>query len=295
MGDLQKVNQEDLKKPVLFDTNPDNIGTNLVAMVKQFEVMKPEDKQFMIENKERLQMVATKTFMWRTELEKRSIINDIQFPTLHAKFHQCILENSVFLNESIRLAKEFETTKLEAEELNLDVEELKAKQSELDPESIEYRKIDVQIRKKVVDLQEKTYTLQNMHTAMNYRMAEMKDWKQLEDDLINAMRERGYSDEQIWDKQFGQEESAFFLFLNKMIGIESSKDSGEIENLTSLAIFGVENAIRKGNFETYLKKCNNIQLEVLSRLGFIKLDNSSEGLKVTLLFDPINYKGLNNN
>jgi hypothetical protein len=73
--------------------------------------MKPEDTQFLMDNSQHLGLVMEKTFMWRTNFQKRSIINDVNHPTNHSKFHQAILEQKVQFDQTLYLAKEFEDFK----------------------------------------------------------------------------------------------------------------------------------------------------------------------------------------
>lgn len=268
----------------LFDTNPDNVAQNMITVATKTDIMTPEDKKFFIENSERWQAVATNTHIWRTTKEKESILFD--HPTNHSKFHQCLLENKVFLDETVRLAKESEIIKLEAEALYIDIEDIKQDIEELkeslvdySEDSREYRKLkteisrkDIELRKKTVELQEKTYGVQNSAIAMGYRVAELKDWKDFEDKLLNDLRAEGYTDEQIWDKNYGQSEGFFFLFLNKYEGVSQSTDSGEVHNLTSLARFAVEEAIKTGRINDYLSRCSITHIKSLETLGYIKVN-----------------------
>ena len=281
----------------LFDTNPENVAVNMVKVATQTDIMTSEDKKFFVANSDRWQAVATNTHIWRTTQEKETIL--FEHPTLHSKFHQCLLENKVFLDETVRLAKESEIIKLDAESLYVDIEDLKLDLEELEeelagtlPDSREFRKIKTEIarvnialRKKTVELQEKTYAVQNSAIAMKYRVLELKDWKAFEDELLSQLREAGYSEEEIWSKNFGQEEGFFFMFLNKYQGVHQSTDSGEVHNLTNLARYAVESAIKHNKFRSYLPRCNPQQLDSLQKLGYIKIGvDENKKVRVDLLF-----------
>ena len=75
--------------------------SSILSAVKSVSVMKKEDLQFLQEKSEHLQTVMESTYMWRTDLQKESIINDMDFPTIHAKFHQCILEQKVQFDQTM--------------------------------------------------------------------------------------------------------------------------------------------------------------------------------------------------
>ena len=103
----------------IIEVNPDNIARNLVSLTTRTDIMTPEDKKFFIDNTERWGMVQQNCHIWRTSTEKRSILSEL--PTTHLKFHQAILENKVFVDETVRLAKDAEIQKLDAEELYVDI------------------------------------------------------------------------------------------------------------------------------------------------------------------------------
>ena len=127
---------------------------------------------------------------------------------------------------------------------------------------------------------------------MLYRIDELKDWKNTEDKLIEEMKNLGYTDEQIWDKNFGQREAYFLLFLTKYQGVKQSKDSGEIHNLTYLARFAVEEAAKDGLFEDYLKRCDRTQINSLAELGYVKIKPqlNEQGEQISLIPDQIKKK-----
>lgn len=294
---MEENKQEIVKRGTnLFDVNPDNIAKNIVEIATGTDIMTSEDKKFFIKNTDRWQQVQQNCHIWRTSTEKESIL--FEHPTVHSKFHQAILENKVFVDETVRLAKESEIQKLEAEELYVDMEKLKQEIIKLESirmyensdDDAEYKikKKNIKLRKKTIELQEKVYVIQQSSIAMKYRIAELKDWKAFEDELIQQMQTEGYSDEEIWDKNFGQTEGYFLLFLTKYQGVAtgSISDGGEIHNMTYLANYAIQKAINEGKFESYLKRCNRIQLDSLKSLGYIdfKLDENSGKMDVSILF-----------
>jgi len=234
----------------------DNLLIPIIDEIKSIAVMDPKDCQFLVEHKDHLKQVMVKTHMWRTNTQKMSIINDVHFPTLHAKFHQAILEQKVQLDQSFYLAKDFEEKRLEIEELELDISEL----SDSKRDDIKRRKLSLQI-------QFKSYELEQMRTAMNYRMEEVKGWQVLLDDLLQRMRDIGMDEETIWSKDAGEIESMFFLTLSNFQGVRNSTDSAEVSNLLALTHQAIKQAKQIGKFDEWKTRCNAAQLDSLKYFG----------------------------
>jgi tetrahydromethanopterin S-methyltransferase subunit B len=294
----------DEKKNELALVSPRDYGLSLVDMATDVEVAKSTmqmivghnvineaDKQFFLANTERWNDVSTKTHIWRTYAEKKSIL--FEWPTTHLKFHQSILECKVFKEQALQLDKEAKITKLEAEELYIDVENIEAEIKELQ-ETLEqlfegpdhatrYREIsysikkkDIKLRKKLTNLHEKAMAAQSQENQMLYRMDELRDWVSLQDEMIAEMKASGMTDEFIWDKNKAQETGNFFLFLTKFIGVKQSKDTGEISNLTNLARHYVDESIKNKTFIEMLGLCNDEQKRSLLELGYIQVKENAE-------------------
>ena len=130
---------------------------NMLECVRRTEIMTPEQGKFLIENKERLQNIMTRTFIWRTRAQKLGILSDGFHPTLHSKFHQAILENNVFFGQVIGLAKDAEMLRFEVEELKLTIDEcdeeiLKLRDKE-EGFSVAARRLEIKKGKTQVELQ----------------------------------------------------------------------------------------------------------------------------------------------
>ena len=92
--------------------------------VKSVSVFKPEDIGFLVEHKDHLWKVMEKSYIWRTPMQKMSIVSDNYCPTLHSKFHQTLAEQKVQFDQAMYLAKEYEEKKLGIEELELVLDEI---------------------------------------------------------------------------------------------------------------------------------------------------------------------------
>ena len=231
----------------------------ILNAVKSVPVMKEEDFHFLQEKSEHLQTVMESTYMWRTDLQKESIINDMDFPTIHAKFHQCILEQKVQFDQTMYLAKDFENLKLDMELLECDLDDLA-------PEG-ENKRDDIKRRKIELDIKFKHYELEQMRIAMNYRMSEVKGWQAIEERLLETMRSNGISEEEIWNKNTGEIKSMFYVAINRLKGLEGgSKDSGEVNNIIAYAAYAYKTAKNAGLLEELLTNCNEVQMRSIKFL-----------------------------
>jgi len=290
------IRKEDYGLTIADSTDSIESARNTIQAIVRHDVVRSEDKQFFLANMDRWSDVSTKTHIWRTFSEKKSILSEL--PTTHLKFHQAILENKVFYEQTLLLDKEAKMTKLEAEELYIDAENLKAEIEELQEEIIDYgenskeyrqvnyqiRKKDVELRKRLTELHEKAIAVKNQENAMLYRIDELRDWKVMVDDMIDEMKLQGMTDDQIWDKNTAQSSGNFFLFLTKYSAVKFSKDTGEINNLTYLARFYVEEAVKNNKFEEYLHITNDVQKRSLLELGYIQVkENEADKTKLEIL------------
>ena len=233
--------------------------SSILNAVKSVPVMKEDDFKFLQEKSEHLQTVMESTHMWRTDLQKESIINDIDFPTIHSKFHQCILEQKVQFDQTMYLAKDFENLKLDMELLECDLDEL-APIGENKRDDIKRRKIEL-------DIKFKSYELEQMRIAMNYRMAEVKGWQVIEERLLEIMRNDGLSEEEIWSKNTGEIKSMFYVAINRLKGLEGGqRDSAEFNNIIAYAVYAYNTAKNAGLLEDLLTNCNPIQIQSIQFL-----------------------------
>ena len=252
--------------PELSPTTYINPATSLTAFEK-------DDMHFLEKNKETIAKVYKHTYMWRTDAQKRSILSDFFYPTAHSKFHQAILEQKVQLDQALQLAKDFEFAKLDRESIALIIEETKEEIKKCRAEGLEIkaRKSEIDLRKQEISLSFKDYEIANLKNTMTYRMKEVKGWQFIEDQLIEAMRANGLSDEEIWNKESGEVYNNFFMFINNFMGVKQSTDSAEVNNLTSLALHAIKEAIQSGMIQKLIPLCDAKQRQVLVDLGFGQL------------------------
>jgi len=239
-----------LKEDTMLSQREDTMVSDIVQTVKDLPIMKEEDKKFLQEHADHLNKVMEKSYMWRTDMQKRHILNDFHFPTLHSKFHQAILEQKVQFDQSMYLVKEFELKKLEFETLEADLEDLQGKTSKRD--GIERRRLEL-------ELKFKQYELKQCQIAMKYRMEEVKGWQQIEEGLLSELRAAGLGEEEIWSKNDGELSAMFFHSLNNLSAINATTDSAERSNLLAAAAFAVSSVRQAGKLEAFTSKCNQLQ------------------------------------
>ena len=249
----------------------------MLDSIKSVSVLKPEDNLFLMENKEHLWKVMEKSYIWRTDAEKRSIISDSYKPTLHSKMSQSMAELKVQTDQAFYLAKAYEEKRLEMEELEIQLEGVQEEIGFLvgDGRPVNDRNLrtyQIQEKRYSMDIQFKQYELKQMEIQMHYRMEEIRGWKVIQDELIGKMQSEGMDDDAIWNKQSGEIEDLFFMFLNNLQGIRNSTDGGERNNLVALAVYGIQQAQQAGIYEKLLDRCTPIQIDsigILKQIGAI--------------------------
>lgn len=230
--------------------------TDIIEAVKDLPILKKEDISFLVEKSEHLAAVLEKTHIWRTDVQKRSIINDIHFPTAHAKFHQAMLEQKVQFDQAMYLAKDFELKKLEVQELQCDLEDLG-----------NTRRDEIKRKKLEIEIQFKTYELNQMQIAMQYRMSEVKGWQTIQEELLQALRASGASEDVIWSKNAGELKAMFFLSMNNLQALPSTTDSAERSNLISMAVFSYQNAKNANLLDEFKREASK---PVLDSVDFVE-------------------------
>ncbi len=229
---------------------------SILETVKDLPILSKEDNSFLAENREHLAKVFRHTHMWRTDIQKNSIINDMQFPTVHAKFHQTMLEQKVQFDQAMYLAKDFEIKKIDIEKEKIKIQKIKDRENldEID---------ELDLKQKEIELQFKMYELQNMKISMNYRMAEVRGWKTIQTKLLSMMEKEGLDEKTIWNKEDGEITSLFYLTLNNLQGIKQTTDSAEYNNLLSLAVFSVKQIQQRGLLEKMMGNLTDLQKDSL--------------------------------
>jgi len=249
---------------------PELSENTYLAPTGNLTIFKEDDIHFLQQNKQSIAKVYKHTWMWRTDAQKRSIISDYFYPTAHSKFHQAILEQKVQLDQALQLARGFEDQKLNMQIVEVQLEQMEKKiEEEKDP--LEKRILQLELKKKEIAYSFMKYEIANTKTTMEYRMREVKGWQKIEDELIEVMRNNGMTEEQIWSKEAGEIYNNFFMFLNNYMGVKQSTDSAEVNNLTSLALHAIKEAIQAGIIKDLVPRASDAQKQIMKELGFGQL------------------------
>lgn len=240
-------------------TSAENVN-ELITAVKQFPIMKPDDVTFLADHSHHLGKVIDKSFMWRTDAQKRSILSDMEFPTTHSKFHQAMLEQKVQFEQTMYLAKDFEKLKLDIQLMECDLEDIAASDKSEKRKAIESEKIKL-------DMKFKRFELNQMQVQMNYRMAEIRGWQTIQDELLDKLYKEGFTDEEIWNKEEGEAQFLFLLAVNKLNTALVTNDPEAIKAVIPLALFTYQEAEKNGKLEIYINEATNKQKETIQWIG----------------------------
>jgi hypothetical protein len=112
--------------------------------------------------------------IWRTETEMRySVLNDTSFPTPASKYWQCIREQTVFYQNLIYLACEYEEKQGELELLEIDLDELKQDKS---------KRVNARRKIKQSQINRIKFTLMEMRLQGHDRVREIELWEKLKEE-----------------------------------------------------------------------------------------------------------------
>ena len=169
----------------------------------------------------------TKKQIFRTETEARiSVLQDAKYPTLAAKYWQCVREQNVFLENLMSLSFEYRRNDAKIKWLTKKVE------TEKDEYKLECYKID---------LDEKIYAKASMELTAKDRMREINMWSQLKIefndgsfDTKDVNRHQLESYHQIMKNKAetltsGSSQPEVFNVLGQLKTIERVKQTGELK------------------------------------------------------------------
>ena len=104
-----------------------------------------------------------------------------------------------------------------------------------------------------------------MKIAMDYRMKEVRSWENIKTILLQRLLESGMTEEQVYNKEFGELEAYFYLFINNLKGLEASTDGGEVNNLLGLAKWIWSKAKAMGVLSQLLQRCTAEQMLIINK------------------------------
>jgi hypothetical protein len=232
----------------------------ILDKINEVEIIEKDDFKKLVNLKDHFDRVLENTFIWRTQVQKKSIISDDFHPTDHSKFHQAILEQKVQFEQMLYLSRDFELRKLDLEEVQEDLNDLLSSNKSGTRLEINKKRMEIKINFG-------NYELKNMKILMKYRLKEVFGWQVLIDDLYKKMKDSGLSEQEIWSKEEHEIKSFLFIQLNRLQGIRVTKDPAELKNLVGLAKAAIQMAKDCGMYGVWKAEMNAMQLNSLSLIN----------------------------
>ena len=110
--------------------------------------------------------------IFRTETEARvSVLNEIHFPTPHAKYWQSVREQQVHFNELVYLVFDYKRKGVELRKLE---------------RQLGIEKDDLELELLTIDIEQKQYEIEMLDKVAQERMRELKQWDTIKKELLEA-------------------------------------------------------------------------------------------------------------
>jgi len=168
--------------------------------------------------------------MFRTETEARfSVLQDNRYPTLAAKYWQCVREQSSYLDNLMTLS--FDYRRSEAK-----IKWLESK--------VESEKNDYKLTKYQIDLDEARFGRASMEKTATHRMREIKMWSKLKGEFNDgSFNDKDVNEHQLesYGRQYHEkaktlnehsDDNEIFNVMGQLQSLQRIKKSGELENNT---------------------------------------------------------------
>ena len=179
---------------------------------------------------EELRDTWTKKQVFRTETEARfSVLQDNRYPTLAAKYWQCVREQSSYLDNLMTLSFDYRRNEAKITWL----------EKKIDKEEDEYKKTKYEI-----DLDEARFGKASMEKTAKHRMREIKMWSGLKKEFndgsfndkdVNAHQLESYGmqyHEKAKTLNANSSDTEIFNVMGQLQSLQRIKKSGELENNT---------------------------------------------------------------
>lgn len=155
-------------------TNTNDSLRNIVPTITSQEtnlqsLLDPQDFAQLANLKQELEDTWTKKQIFRTETEMRvSVLNDGKFPTVAAKYWQCVREQNVFFENLIQLSFNYRKNLVEIKQLERKIVQ---ETDDLETELLQ------------IELEEKKYAQANMELVARDRVREIEHWSRIKSEL----------------------------------------------------------------------------------------------------------------
>ena len=168
--------------------------------------------------------------VFRTETEARfSVLQDNRYPTLAAKYWQCVREQASYLDNLMTLS--FDYRRNEAK--------IKWLEKKIESEKDEYK-----LTKYEIDLDEARFGKASMEKTAKHRMREIKMWSKLKGEFNNgSFNDKDVNEHQLesYGRQYHEkaktlnehsDDNEIFNVMGQLQSLQRIKKSGELENNT---------------------------------------------------------------
>jgi len=179
---------------------------------------------------EELRDTWTKKQMFRTETEARfSVLQDNRYPTLAAKYWQCVREQASYLDNLMALSFDYRRNDAKVKYL----------EKKIATETDEYK-----LTKYEIDLDEAIFGKASMEKNAKHRMREIKMWSKLKGEFNDgSFNDKDVNDHQLesYGRQYHEKAKALnensddnevFNVMGQLQSLQRIKKSGELENNT---------------------------------------------------------------
>ena len=179
---------------------------------------------------EELRDTWTKKQMFRTETEARfSVLQDNRYPTLAAKYWQCVREQASYLDNLMALSFDYRRNDAKVKYL----------EKKIATETDEYK-----LTKYEIDLDEAIFGKASMEKTAKHRMREIKMWSKLKGEFNDgSFNDKDVNDHQLesYGRQYHEKAKALnensddnevFNVMGQLQSLQRIKKSGELENNT---------------------------------------------------------------
>ena len=182
-----------------------------VTKLRDVSILEVDDMKSVSKLTKELQRVFEVRQMWRTETEMRySVLNDVSFPTLAAKYWQCVREQNVFWENLVQL-------------------------------SCNYQKANAQRKIKDAEIKQMQFGLMNMRLQGHDRVREIKLWEKIKNELtakgdfdindVNKHQAESYA--QRWEKEMniGAQTNQADLYRHSKANLETLQKDKEVKEI----------------------------------------------------------------
>ena len=203
-----------------------------VTKIRDVSILEVDDMKSVSKLTKELQRVFEVRQMWRTETEMRySVLNDVSFPTLAAKYWQCVREQNVFWENLVQLSCNYQKTQGELELAEIEYDEIKGNN----------KKANAQRKIKDAEIKQMQFGLMNMRLQGHDRVREIKLWEKIKNELtdkadfdindVNKHQAESYA--QRWEQEMniGAQTNQADLYRHSTANLETLQKDKEVKEI----------------------------------------------------------------